>query len=228
MHEADLITVEVDEGLAVAVKQKPRDIPASRMGVGACLWEGELLLAAYLAAQPRHRYIGQRAVELGAGPGLAGLLLAKLGAQVVITDKDVVLPLIQENIELNGLPHTPGGSKHCGGSAVAEELEWGREGYLEHVAALAASPVDLVIAADITYVDQDGQSPSTEHFVATCKGLCGPSTVCLVSFELRSSVVKETFLRASGAAFSRVERLSKAALPRCYQVDHIELYKLQL
>jgi hypothetical protein len=100
MHSADQITVELDSGLKVAVKQKvsaataggnggsrapatrvapqpcgpanstmckppgglpsplparhpllhsqPRDIPASRMGVGACLWEGELLLAAYL------------------------------------------------------------------------------------------------------------------------------------------------------------------------------------
>ena len=34
------------------------------------------------AAQPRHRYIGQRAIELGSGPGLAGLMLARLGAQV--------------------------------------------------------------------------------------------------------------------------------------------------
>lgn len=50
MHQADVITVEVDAGLSVAVKQRPRDIPASRMGVGACLWEGELLLAAYLGA----------------------------------------------------------------------------------------------------------------------------------------------------------------------------------
>lgn len=59
-------------------------------------------------------------------------------------------------------------------------------------------------------------------------GLCGPQTVVLVSFELRSSKVKDTFLRESSKAFSRVERLSKAALPKCYQVEHIELYKLQL
>jgi hypothetical protein len=59
-------------------------------------------------------------------------------------------------------------------------------------------------------------------------GLCGPQTVCLVSFELRSSQVKEVFLRESGREFSRVERLSKSALPKCYQVEHIELYKLQV
>ena len=58
---------------------------------------------------------------------------------------------------------------HAPRSAVAEELEWGKEGYMGRVAALAATPVDLVLAADVTYVDQDGVSPSTEHFVATCK-----------------------------------------------------------
>jgi predicted nicotinamide N-methyase len=45
-------------------------------------------------------------IELGSGPGLAGLLAAKLGGRVVITDKGVVLPLIQENIQLNGLSAT--------------------------------------------------------------------------------------------------------------------------
>ena len=44
--------------------------------------EGELFLAAYLATLPLHRYIGTRVVELGSGPGLIGLMLAKLGAKV--------------------------------------------------------------------------------------------------------------------------------------------------
>jgi tRNA1(Val) A37 N6-methylase TrmN6 len=39
------------------------------------------------AAAPAHRYTGMRVLELGSGPGLAGLLAAKLGARVVITDK---------------------------------------------------------------------------------------------------------------------------------------------
>lgn len=77
-------------------------------------------------------------------------------------------------------------------------------------------------------VDQDGVSPSTEAFVRTCRALCGPATTVLVSFELRSSAVKDAYVAEAGACFSRVERLSKAALPKCYQVEHIELYRLQL
>lgn len=38
-----------------------------------------------------------------AGPGLAGLLLAALGANVVLTDIAKVLPLIQDNVDHNKL-----------------------------------------------------------------------------------------------------------------------------
>lgn len=58
-------------------------------------------------------------IELGSGPGLAGLLAAKLGAQVVITDKDVVLPLIEENIKLNGISATP--TAACSGTAEVRQ-----------------------------------------------------------------------------------------------------------
>lgn len=63
----------------------------------------------YAAAQPETRFLGSRCIELGSGPGLVGLLLARLGAHVIITDKDVVLPLIEENVQLNGLSDRPSG-----------------------------------------------------------------------------------------------------------------------
>lgn len=54
-------------------------------------------------------------VELGAGPGLAGLLAARLGAHVTITDKAGVLPLIRENAALNGAGPVP--TTACPGTA---------------------------------------------------------------------------------------------------------------
>lgn len=36
-------------------------------------------------------------------PGVPGLVLGKLGFHVTVTDKDVALPLIQDNIERNRL-----------------------------------------------------------------------------------------------------------------------------
>lgn len=75
------------------------------------------------------------------------------------------------------------------GFAEVEELEWGKEGYEDIVRQLASSPIDWVLAADCCYIDNEGESPSTPHFIRACHGLCGESTRCLVSFELRSSQV---------------------------------------
>lgn len=102
---------------------QPRSISARRMGVGAVLWDGSLALAAYLARQPLHRYVGlrwvrrslstlphqsyavHRCLELGAGVGLVGLTLTAMGAKVYITDKEAVLPLTRRNAMHNG--HDP-------------------------------------------------------------------------------------------------------------------------
>lgn len=59
--------------------------------------------------------------------------------------------------------------------------------------------------------------------------LCnGSETRVLVSFELRSSAVKETFLQEAAKAFSQVQRIPLKCLPKCYRVEHIELYELRL
>lgn len=68
--------------------------------------EGPAERGAAVSAQPR-----DPAAASGSHP-----LFAR--AQVVITDKDMVLPLIGENIELNGISATPGAGKHCGGRCV--------------------------------------------------------------------------------------------------------------
>ncbi|KAG1670766.1 hypothetical protein FOA52_013993 [Chlamydomonas sp. UWO 241] len=222
------VTLPWADNVTVRLKQEPGGLNASRLGVGACLWEGELFLAAYLASLPLHRYIGARVVELGAGPGLIGLMLAKLGANVVITDIGKVLGLIVENVELNKLSVAQRRG-HASGVCSVQELEWGKNGYEGVVSSLAGGGVDWVLAADCCYIDNEGESPSTPHFVRACHGLCASaSTKVLVSFELRSALVKSTFLREAGRGFARVKRVPAKALPKGCKVDHIELYELSL
>jgi len=60
----------------------------------------------------------------------------------------------------------------CGGliCGQAEELEWGADGYEVQVRRLASHKPELILAADCCYIDQDGTSPSTPHFIQACKG----------------------------------------------------------
>jgi hypothetical protein len=46
------VTLPWADNVTVRLKQEPGGLNASRLGVGACLWEGELFLAAYLGALP--------------------------------------------------------------------------------------------------------------------------------------------------------------------------------
>ena len=98
---------------------------------------------------PSYQHIGSRIIEVGAGPGMPALYASLKGANSIITDLAKVLPLIQENIDANGLDSQVDGR----GSAIARVLEWGAEGYEAVVASLASPYPDLVIACDTCYVD---------------------------------------------------------------------------
>jgi len=75
----------------------------TRLPYGIALWPGAIALAHEIAARsdvPR----GLRVLELGAGTGLPGIVAAKLGADVVQTDKQqAALSLGRLNAERNGV-----------------------------------------------------------------------------------------------------------------------------
>lgn len=45
---------------------------------------------------------------------------------------------------------------------------------------LSSLKPDLLLAADCCYIDQDGQSPSTPHFIQACKGQAGAVLLLLL------------------------------------------------
>lgn len=86
--------------------------------VGLQVWPGALLLADYLLDQ--RSYDGCTAVELGAGPGLAGIALARQAAQVFLTDVGAeVLCNCRKNVDANAASF-----KHGPQVAQVRQLDW--------------------------------------------------------------------------------------------------------
>ncbi|AAF79834.1 T6D22.22 [Arabidopsis thaliana] len=88
---------------------------------------------------------GKRAIELGAGCGVAGFALAMLGCDVVTTDQKEVLPLLKRNVEWNTSRIVQMNPGSAFGSLRVAELDWGNE---DHITAVEP-PFDYVIGTDV-------------------------------------------------------------------------------
>jgi len=110
-----------------------------RAGLGWKVWPSAELLAQWLVGQ-----VGAvRGLEVGAGPGLLGLVAARLGARrVVLTDSSkTVLDLLTANVARNGL-------EDC---AVVHALDWEEEEVPGPAWEYGSFDFDVVLASDVLY-----------------------------------------------------------------------------
>ena len=184
IQEAERVTIEIGNStsstsasstsssafLSIDLVQLPRCLSSSKVGVGAVLWDGGIVLTALLASLPPAALFGEVVVELGAGVGAPSLAAAKRGARVISTDKEAaVLGVLQQNVERTGvlspscrLPPEPGrvalrvlefGTER--GDAAAEALAdalvgiAGRSGPSSPAAALSSPASAAAAAAEI-------------------------------------------------------------------------------
>lgn len=117
--------------------------------IGSILWPSGMLLARALAEglSTLPSVGGRRIAEIGAGPGIPGLVCGKLGASsVTITDRMELVPLIKQNIKLNGVEET----------CQALSLDWtlAMNSPLATANRGDAAPLDLVLAADVVYFEE--------------------------------------------------------------------------
>lgn len=125
---------------------------------GSSLWAAGTALIAWLSADSdrlQNLIVGKRILELGAGTGFTGLSLSILGARhVVLTDRQIQLPLLQLNVEAN--------REHLGSAWRSVDVctfEWGSQWEVE-------KPWDLLVATDVIY-DED----KAEALAASCAEL---------------------------------------------------------
>jgi len=109
-------------------------------------------------------------LELGCGLGLPGIIAAKLGAEVTLTDKACLLALAEENCQRNNV------------DAGVAELSWGKEQHLEGWDAF-----DIILAADVLY-----SKDILPDLLRTITSLSHHDTVILVAQKKRAASTSES------------------------------------
>ena len=133
---------------------------------------------------------GRTGLELGSGCGLSGIVAARLGASMVLSDRqDSQLALLRHNAALSGARID-----------ATVTLDWTRPLDVEP----ALNALDLVLAADVLYCDEASNRALLE---VLCQ-LASPHTEILVAYTMRDaehgppgSAAPHPFFRAAEGRF---------------------------
>ena len=141
-----------DGGGGGGVEANDRDpvlrIEQSRAGICSTVWDSSIVLGRFFEEEDRRRpgcFRGQRVLELGAGCGLTGIVLARLGAHVVFTDLEPAsIDLLERNALWNLGPSSSTVAAAAVVAAAGEEGSGGEAGEAgEEGCAVASSPSSL-------------------------------------------------------------------------------------
>lgn len=198
-----LVKLGGDEPLALRLR--------SDAATGGRLWSSSVALASFLRQECSEQVQGVSLLELGAGAGLPGLVAARCGARVTLSDHcSAVLDQLRMNAAL---------AFGCGASECNVQqnhtppeilrLDW------EQVASGEVGPMDLagttttsppfqyVVAADVTY-----WPPMFNALLATLLAFCGPGTRCYIAERKRlRALFEEDFLEDFTSRYFQVREL---------------------
>jgi len=171
------------------------------LGKGGICWDAAFILAEHMIANEmdwnsnvgeNNEVLVPRLLELGAGTGLAGYLIAKgcvRDAHVITTDLPELLPLMKNNLDLNFasigcvcedrrylkekfVDDATNISRR--GTAEAKVLRWGEQTDYD------GAPYDVVFAADVVASLYD-----PVRLAHTFYDLCGPNSKVFLSYKRR-------------------------------------------
>lgn len=88
------------------IQVRMREASLSQGGVGMRIWAAAAVLCREICTRERNLLANQHVLELGSGPGLCGIVAARMGAKsVTLTDfEDPVLNNLRACVDLNGDP----------------------------------------------------------------------------------------------------------------------------
>jgi predicted nicotinamide N-methyase len=202
-------------GHLVTVRQDP-DVEDSTGGI---VWETAYLLATFLEGRPDNGLPAPQSsvLELGAGCGLLGLVLAHNGSNVVCTEATETLSVLKRNIKANQTAVVA-----AGGSVQAQKLRWEVP---KDRAALNGAPYDTIVGTDTVFsVDL------VEPMLATAASLSHASTKVWLCFQERCAAAHAELLQLAPHYFDLVEDLSPEMhkAPGCQAAEQLDCWLLCL
>lgn len=112
-------------------------------GTGATLWDCAIVLTQYLLSN--HDMRGKKVLEIGAGLGLPSIALAMSGSDVVATERQITLNLLQINATVNC-----SGETQIPGSLRVQQLEWSSDSS-EVINQCGEDLYDIIIGSDLIF-----------------------------------------------------------------------------
>lgn len=181
---------------------------------GASLWDCSIILAHYLPFYARsHPFSNIRAIEIGAGTGLPGLVAATMGARTTLTDRPHLLPGLRRNVEANA----PALASHV----RVLPLEWGSESEDHQLSAVVGEdgPFDLVLMSDLLY-----NAGSVRSLCGILKAVSDKRTEILLAYELRMGTT-DCFkvLREEGFGWTKI---ANQDLDPVWQSEDIGIFRV--
>ena len=190
---------EASQDVLVTIQQNSQ----AQTHTGGVVWETSYLLLGYLLAQQQqqqqHRSLGRVVVEVGAGCGLLGIGLAVAGLaveRVVVTEVDLVMPLLQANVERNVsllLSQQQQQQQQDGPSLVAHQLDWTNFQPDAATAGIAPHSVDTIVGTDVVFT-----TSLVQPLWQTLHYLSHDRTVIYLCVQIRCAAAHELLLQTAG------------------------------
>jgi len=169
-----------------------------------------LVLGAYLHNLPADELQNKRIIEIGSGCGVPGIVAARKGAKVVVTELSDELDFLQQNILANIPDEDPVSS-----NIEVKELFWGTD------TSSLDPPFEIILGADVVYEIQ-----LFPELIQSLRDLCGPNTVILLALEHRWKDIESWFFADLEKYFINHGPLPHDCLDTVYRHPKIDIYRL--
>ena len=176
------------------------------------VWDAAVVLTGMFAdpAVRRKMVVGKKVVELGAGLGYLAGALAVLGAEVVATEMEELLPVLRRNTN-RAVENAKGDGKLCTHVQVAR-LDWTTAA--EDIPKLPVQNFDMIVASDVIYIE-DYLTPFLHSIELLLES--SPRAHVYVAVDVRDENLCTTFERRLAEDVNlKVKSVPKKKLPAPY------------